>query len=126
MPAATYPVTAIGSEIMIPVLVSFETNEVGSFKLPLLPYRYRLTKIKSAVVKTVAGSNDGTIDVKKGATSYGQITVAASAAIGDEDADTSVTQTAFELDEQMTITTAKSTAGGRCMLYIFVEVLPSH
>ncbi len=121
-----YPINRIGQREVIRVPISFETNEVGAFELSLLPYRCKLVSVKSVVTKTVAGSNDATIDVKKGSTSYAQVTVAASAAIGDEDEDTSITDTPFELDEQIKIETAKSTAGGRGILFLEVEILPSH
>ncbi len=62
--------------------------------------------------------------MKKGSTSYAQITVAASSAFGDADEDTSITETAFEMDEQIKVETAKSTAGGRAILFLTVEVLP--
>lgn len=126
MPASNYPVSRIGQYETHIVPVSFETNEVGTFSLPALGYRTKPVGFKSAVNKTVAGSDDGTIDLKKSSTSYAQITVAASAAIGDEDEDTSITDVVFEADEQYKFTTAKSTAGGRCLAYLTVEILPSH
>ena len=121
-----YPVPLIGSIIPLQCMVSFETNEVGTFSFPLMPFRFKLNRVDSVVTKTVAGSNDGTITLKKASTTYAEVTVAASAAIGDEDADTTVTETAFELTEQLKVVTAKSTAGGRCLLTVFVEVLPTH
>ncbi len=119
-----YPYNEIGQRKLLIVPVSFEANETGTFKLPTLPFRSKIVSAKSAVTKTVAGSNDGTIAIKKGSTTYATITVAASAAIGDEDAATSPTETAFATNEQYVITTAKSTSGGRALLYLTVEVLP--
>lgn len=123
---ADYPVPLIGSVIPIQVQVSFETNEVGTFSLPLLPYRFKLHSVQSVVTKTVGGSDAGTITLKKASTTYATVTVALSSAIGDEDSDTSPTTTPFELDEQLKIVTAKSTAGGRMLLTVFIEVLPTH
>jgi len=125
-PLSEYPVPTIGTIVPLMLTLSFETNEAGTFKLPLLPYRFKLHSVQSSVIKTVAGSNDGTITLRKGATAYAAVTVAASAAIGDEDEDTTVTETPFELTEQLSIVTAKSTAGGRMLVTIFVEVLPTH
>lgn len=126
MPSPNYPLTRIGQYETIYVPVSFETNEVGSFSLPALGYRSKPVGFASVVNKTVAGSNDGTIKLLKESTELASITVAASSAIGDEDADTSITDTVFEADDQYKITTAKSTAGGRCIVALTVEILPSH
>lgn len=126
MPDPNYPVPLIGSELLIPVPVSFETNEQGTFKLPTLPFRCRLKEVKSAVTKALASTDDGTITVKNGDTSLAVVTIAASAAIGDEDEDTTVDESPFELDEQISIITAKTTAGGKAMLYLVIEILPSH
>lgn len=126
MPASNYPVTLIGTYQTFVVPVSFETNEVGAFSLPALPYRSKPISVKSVVTKTVAGSNDGTIVLAKAGTSLATVTVAASAAIGDEDAAPSVTESAFETTDQYKFTTAKSTAGGRALAILTVEVLPSH
>ncbi len=121
-----YPLTRIGQRELHIVPVSFETNEVGSFSMPALGYRTKPISFKSAVTKTVAGSDAGTIKLFKAATEIASIDVAASAAIGDEDADTSITDTVFEETDQYKFTTAKSTAGGRLMAYLEVEILPSH
>lgn len=126
MPSETYPVTLIGSNQLIPVPVSFETNEKGEFKLPTLPYRCKVTSAKSAMTKAAGASDDATITIKKSSTTVATITIAASAAIGEEDTAPSVTETVFETSDQISITPAKTTAGGRGMLYLTVEVLPSH
>jgi len=126
MSRENYPIPLIGSRLPLHVPVSFETDEVGTFKLPALGYRVRVVgTAKSVVTKTVAGSNSGTITVKNGATTVATITVAASSALGDEDS-ASVTETVFEADEQITLTTAKVTAGGRAHVTLTVEILPPH
>jgi len=121
-----YPLNRIGQREVIALPVSFESGETGTFKLPTMPYRMKLVAVRSAVTKALAASNDGTITIKKGSTTYATVTVAASAAIGDEDSAPSVTETAFETDEQISIVTAKSSAGGKAMLYLTFEYLPSH
>jgi hypothetical protein len=126
MPSANYPVTRIGQYETHHIPVSFETNEVGAFSLPALGYRTKPVGFASVVCKTVAGSNDGTIKLHKVSTELASITVAASAAIGDEDSDTSITEAVFEATDQYKLTTAKSTAGGRAIVALTVEILPSH
>lgn len=126
MPSANYPINRIGQYETHRIPVSFETNEVGTFSLPVLPYRSKPVGFKSVVSKTVAGSDDGTIKLLKASTELASITVAASSAIGDEDSDTSITDTAFEATDQYKLVTAKVTAGGRAIVELTVEVLPSH
>lgn len=121
-----YPLPLIGSEQVIYVQVSFETNEVGTFDVPNPGYRFKVKNAKSVVTKTVAGSNDGTITLKKSDTTLGTLTVAASSAVGDEDSYTSSAEADFEVTDELKITTAKSTAGGQCLLAVTLEVLPSH
>jgi len=116
----------IGQYEVIPVPVSYETSEVGTFKLPPLPYRSRLVSARHSVTKALAATNAGTAVVKKGGTTIATVTVDASAAIGDEDAAPSVTEVIVDSDEQYTVTTAKGNAGGKGMLFLTVEILPSH
>lgn len=121
-----YPLTKVGTYEMLTVPFSFETDEKGLFKLALLPYRCKLISAKTAMTKAAAASDNGTITVKNGSTTVATVTVAASAAIGEEDSAPTVTEDVFELDDQISITPAKTTAGGKGMLYLTVEVLPSH
>ena len=126
MPSENYPLTDVGTYRTLIIPVSFEANEVGSILLPALGYRSKPVAFSSCVTKTVAGSDAGTIKLLKSATELANIDVAASAALADEDSDTSVTGTVFEATEQYKITTDKSTAGGRALAYLTIEVLPSH
>lgn len=126
MPAASYPVPLIGSYQMLMVPFSFDTNEQGTYKLATLPYRCKLVSVDTVLYKAAGASDSGTVVIKHGSDTLATVTVAASSAIGDEDSAPSVTETAFELDEQISITTAKSTAGGKGILALTVEVLPSH
>jgi hypothetical protein len=126
MPSASYPVPLIGSYQMIPVPFSLETSEKGAFNLATLPYRCKVISAKTAMTKAAAASDEATITIKKSSTTVATVTIAASAAIGEEDTAPSVTGTVFETTDQISITLAKSTAGGRGMLYLTVEVLPSH
>jgi len=127
MPARSYPLTAIGTEKMIPVPVSFETNGLGTLKLPTMPYRYKCKSLKSVVKEDIAATDAATITVKNGATTIGTITIAASAQIGDEDSAPTVdSDVVIETTEQLSLVMAKTTAGGRAVVYLTVQVLPSH
>lgn len=126
MPSPSYPIPIVGSYQVLIVPFSFETGEVGAYALKALPYRCRLISVDTVLYKAAGASNDGTVTIKKSSTTYATVTVAASSAIGDEDSAPSVTDTPFETTEQISITTAKSTAGGKGVLMLTLEVLPSH
>ena len=126
MPDQNYPVPLIGTEQVIHVPVSFETGELGEFPMPKLPYRVKLKRVDHVVTKTLAGTDAGTVTVKKGATTLATVTVATSAIFGEEDADANPTDTPFETSDQIRITTAKTTAGGKGLLALTLEILPSH
>lgn len=121
-----YPVGQIGHRQVIPVPVSYESSETGTFKLPALPFRSKLISAKHSVTKALAATNAGTAVIKKGSTTIATVTVDTSAAIGDEDAAPSVAEVIVDTDEQYTVTTAKGNAGGKGILFLTVEVLPSH
>lgn len=122
----TYPVTLIGREICLGVFpVSWETNGLGDLTVPKMPFRYKATRLITEVVEDVAASDAATVTLKKGATTLGSTSHAASAQIGDEQEDTSITDHYIDMDEQLTLTVAKSTAGGRGFAAIWVEVLES-
>lgn len=126
MPAANYPVESIGSVLVLPVPISFETGEAGTIKLPLMPFRYKVTDVDTVVQKALAATNAGTLVLKEGSTTLATVTIDASAAIGDEDSAPSIASHAIGLDEQLTLVTAKGNAGGKAMAFLTLEVLPSH
>lgn len=126
MPDENYPVPLIGTEHTLHIPVSFETGELGEIPLPKLPYRVKLKRVDHVVTKALAATNDGTVTVKKGSTVLATVTVAASAAIGEEDADANPTGTPFETTDQIRILTAKTNAGGKGLLALILEILPSH
>lgn len=121
-----YPVHKVGTYEMIPVPFSFDTNEVGTYKLATLPYRCKVVAFKSVLMKAAGSTNSGTITLKKGSTTLAEIEVAADSAIGTEDEDTSITDHYFDTSDQISLTTAKTTAGGNGIVFLTVEVLPTH
>ena len=127
MPAETYPVALIGTEQIFFIPFSFEASEKGTIALGTLPFRCKVKSIKSVLHKAAAASDDGTIAIKKSSTTIGTVTVALSSAIGEEDAAPSVdSSVSFEVTDQITMVTTKTTAGGKGILSLTVEVLPSH
>ena len=126
MPDENYPIPLIGTEHVIHLPVSFETGELGEIPLPKLPYRVKLKRVDHVVTKALAATSAGTVTVKKGATTLATVTVAASAAIAVENADANPTGTPFETSDQIRIATAKANAGGKGLLAITLEILPSH
>jgi len=126
MPDENYPVPLIGSEQVIAVPFSFETNEVGTILLKALPYRCKLKSVDTVLQKAAGASDSGTVVIKHGSDTLATVTVAAASAIGDEDTAPTVTDTAYETTDQISITTAKSTAGGKGILFLTIEILPSH
>ena len=122
----TYPVHKIGTREMIAVPFSFETGEVGEFKLDTLPYRCKVVAFQSVLLKAAGSTNAGTIKLKKSTTELAEISIAADSAYGVEDEDTSITDHYFDTTDQISLTTAKSTAGGKGIVYLTVEVLPTH
>ena len=120
-----YPKHLIGAQLTLMVPFSFETGEAGTIDLPTLPYRAKILTARAVVQKAVAATDSGTIAIKKGSTAYGTITYSASAGIGTAGSAT-VTDNTFEVTDQIRMVTAKATAGGKGLLMLVVEVLPSH
>ncbi len=128
MPPRTYPVALEGTELLIgPFPVSFESGfQVTALKLPKLPFNASLTKLVTTVTKALAGTDAGTVTIKKSSTTLGSTSHAASAALVDEQVASNVDSTVkVSTDEQFTLTTAKSTAGGEAVVWLTVKVLPS-
>lgn len=122
----SYEKWAIGSLKVITLPVSFETGEVGTLDLPALPYRFRVNDVKVGVTKALAGSDAGTVTVGKGATVYSTATIPLSSALNAQASGTAPTTTAFELTDKLRVISAKTTAGGKALVTLFLEVLPSH
>ena len=122
---ATYPLDLIGDQITLGMIpFSFETGETWTaLDLPVLPYRYQIVKAVAVATKAVAATDSGTVTLKKGATTLATLTFSASAAINTAATGT-VANNAFELTDQIRLATAKTTAGGKGLLLLTVQVLP--
>jgi hypothetical protein len=105
------------------VNLSFETDEVGAVKL-YFQEQVKVTKIRSVVQKAVAASNNGTITAANadGDMANGVVTVAAEAAIGDEDSASPTTNNVIAAGSYIQLTTAKAAAGGKVICTVEYEV----
>lgn len=122
----SYPVRDVGSIKVITLPVSFETGEVGTLDLPSLPYRFRVNNVYLGVTKAIAASDAATVTIGKGATVLSTATLALSSALNAQATGTAPTQTVFELTDAIRVISAKTTAGGKALVTLFLEVLPSH
>jgi hypothetical protein len=112
--------------IIVPLLVSFETGEqVTDYRLHPPPgVDLRLVEVRWEVVKALAATNAGTIDIKTpaGDVAITQISIAASAALGTRGTATlSTNDGRLRIGENQPhayhgITTAKGAAGGKVQL----------
>lgn len=114
-----YPAEVKQNIITVPH--SFESGEQGDINI-YLPWRAKLFRVRSTVVKAIAGTDNGTITVKTGTTTITTITHNASEAYGTEKS-ASVNQDFLE-NSAITLTSAKTTAGGKVLVSLEVEILP--
>jgi len=118
--AGAWTVGAI-SEI-ITLDVSFETDEIGDFKIKM-PYAGTVTGIYAFVTKAIAATDDATIVPKNNAGTTmgsGTITFTAADPRGTAETSTPSTNNTFIANDVLTFTTAKTTAGGKAVLSISV------
>ena len=118
--AGTWSVGSISDVITLDV--SFESGEVGDFKVKL-PYACTVTEIYAYAYKAIAGTDNGTIVPKdNGGTTMtgGTITFTASDARGTAYTSTPSSNNAFSAGQLLTLTTAKTTAGGKALVSVKV------
>lgn len=108
-----------GEKGVLAVNQSFETNEVGALRI-YFPFKVRINKIRSHVVKALAATDAGTITGANstGASTGGVTTHALSAAIGDAQAATPTTNVVVEADSYYQLTSAKTTKGGKVQCFL--------
>ncbi len=108
------------------VVVSFNATEVGAIYVPC-PTAGRILNLKTSVIDVLAGTNAATVTLAIGlqdvytAVTNGAVTVATSAAISVRDQVTPSAANRFGASQMIRVTGAKSTAGGKVMLYITCE-----
>jgi hypothetical protein len=109
--------TSLKTEI-ITVPVSFETAEQGDMKIEI-PYACTVNKVTMYVTKALAATDNATVDCKdNAAASMGVVTGTASAAIGSGFTLSPSANNVFTAGQVMTMTTAKTTVGGKGLLSI--------
>lgn len=99
---------------------SFETGEVGDFKIKM-PYPGTVSEIYSYATKAIAATDNGTITPKNNAgttMTSGVITYTASDARGTAYTSTPTANNTFVAGDILTFTFAKTTAGGKATLTI--------
>jgi len=104
-------------EEVISFSMSFETNEQTITKI-YFPFKAKINKIRSIVMKALAGTDTGTITGANSAgdSADGVVTVAISAALDEEDSASPTTNVEVAADSYYKLTTAKSTAGGKILV----------
>lgn len=108
------------------VVVSFVASEVGAIYVPC-PTAGRIVNLKTSVIDVLAGSNTATVTLAIGlqdvytAVTTGVVTIAISASISERDQVTPTAKNRFGASQYIRVTGAKSTAGGKVMLYITCE-----
>lgn len=118
--AGTWSVGSISDVITLDV--SFETGELGDFKISI-PYACTVTEIYAYAYKAIAATDNGTIVPKNnGGTTMtaGTITFTASDARGTAYTASPSANNTFSAGELLTLTTAKTTAGGKVLVSIKV------
>lgn len=129
MPTSTYPIVLVGSEIPLgPYLCSFETGEVGALWSVKMPFRCNIKAAHAVVQKTIAATDDGTVTISdESGNAICTLTATHDLGAGSE-AVASVFHDEYPIEEgkQIKLLSAKATAGGRVLVELLVEVLPSH
>jgi hypothetical protein len=100
--------------------VTFETGEQGDYKIEF-PFPCTVEKIYARATKAIAATDDGTITPKDNAgttMTAGTITFTASDAFGTAYSSTPTANNTFAAGEYMTLTTAKTTAGGKVQVTV--------
>ena len=99
------------------ILMSFESDEQTATKI-YFPFAATITKIRGIVMKTVAGTDDGTITAANatGDSDNGVITVPASSAVNTEFSVTPTSNNTVAANSYYQLTSAKPTAGGRVLV----------
>lgn len=100
---------------------SFETSEVGTTTF-IVPFACSFTAVRAVASKTIAGTDAGTVVLKDNAgttmTVTTPISFAASDALGTAYSSAITANNVFTAGQICTITTAKTTVGGRVILSI--------
>ena len=111
------PFGKINVKGIVTVPMSFETGEQTTTGI-YFPNAVTINKIRGIVIKAIAASDNGTITCgnSTGASDSGVITAIASAGLNTEYSATPTTNNTVEADSYYSLTSAKSTAGGKVLV----------
>ena len=126
--AEVYPVPVDGLNFpgSIVATVSFETGEIGTYRI-YTAGKIRINRVKGIVVKAIEGTNDGTITVKDAAgDTIVTLTATKADALGVEYDSSLITDADRDIlaDSYFDLVTAKSTAGGKVFISVEYSILP--
>jgi hypothetical protein len=120
-----YADRTVGGYVQFSFPLSFETNEQGAAIIPVFE-KLKVVKLHAVAVKAIAGTDSATITPanETGNMAGGTLTFAASDPIGTEKSATSITtNNILAKDEKLTVTPAKSTAGGVVLVNVTARLL---
>ncbi len=114
----------IGTHEILTLPFSFETGEQGAVDIPF-PQRARILEIESIVTKALAATDAGTVTAASstGAMANGVVSHAASAAQGNKVTVQPTTNRIIAKGTDLTLTPAKTTAGGKVMVTVHFQRL---
>ncbi len=122
--AGQQPLSEVNLNVLKEIVVipmSFETGEQTTTKI-YFNHKVTVNKIRSIVVKALAGTDDGTITASNstGAMTGGVCTHLASAALNDEKTASPTTNNVINADDYVSLASAKATAGGKVLVTLEV------
>lgn len=114
--------SAPGMKGVATVAQSFETGEQGAVKVRF-PFPVKVTSLRGQVVKALAITDAGTITPSNsiGNMANGTLSFPASSALGTEVVATPTTNQAIAKDTDLTLTPAKTTAGGKVAVTVHYQ-----
>lgn len=126
--AEVYPIPVDGLSMPAPIVteVSFETGEQAQNRI-YTAGKIRINRVKAIVTKAIAATDNGTITVQDAAgDSIAVLTITLSSALNTEFDSGVLTDTDQDIakDSHFRLLTAKTTAGGKCLVSVEYSVLP--
>ena len=111
-----------GQKMVFTARFSFETGEQGAIKIRC-PMACKVIHLRGQVVKAIGATDNGTITAASsgGAMTGGVLTFVALDALGVEKTATPTTNTTIAKDTDITLTPAKTTAGGKVHVTVQIE-----
>ena len=102
---------------------SFENNEVGDISIKM-PFRARITRVRSIVTEVLAAGNVGTVTFTSPDGEIRELSHTAAAPVDQSRSSISLANNVLESGEDLVITTAKVTKGGKVAIDFDIERVP--